>query len=204
MDEFIPYNLTTFPLDELERRIGLVLDPIELNRLRAAYEFAECTHEGKKRNDGSPYFFHCARVCRILHEELGIADADILSAALLHDVMEDDRSLTRDILTYNFGMYVAYIVEVLTKDLEKHRTQPDIADYEQVAVLQRASVDCLLIRLVARLDNFRCLEYSLKRNPLIYIENTINRYLPLAAESENKKLQYVTKMLLQEKNKFLG
>lgn len=204
MEESAPYNLTTFSLDELERRVGLVLDPIELNRLRAAYEFAECTHERKKRNDGSPYFFHCARVCRILYEDVGIVDADILAAALLHDVMEDDRSITRDILIYNFGMYVAYMVETLTKDLDKHRSDPDTADYEQVAALRRASEDCLLIRLAARLDNFRCLEYSLKRNPLTYIENTINRYLPLAAESKNERLQHIIKMLLQEKNKFLG
>ncbi len=204
MESNIPYHFTTIAIAELENRLQPKLNPIELNRLRAAFEFAEYTHSEKKRNDGSPYFYHCARVCNILNRELGIIDVDVLSAALLHDVMEDDARISRNVLSYNFGLYVSYIVETLTKNLEKHRYDPETADAEQIEALRLASDDCLIIRLAARLDNFRCLEYSLKRNPLTYIENTIERYLPLATASDNPNLQYLVKMLQHEKNKFLG
>lgn len=204
MEELTPYNLTTISIEDLELRLGLQLNPVELNRLRSAYEFAGHTHEGKKRNDGSPYFFHCARVCRILLDELGIADPDTLAGALLHDVMEDDPRITREILSYNFGEYVGYIVEALTKDLTLHKSNPAAADAAQIETLKRSSEDCLVVRLAARLDNFRCLENSLKRNPILYIENTLERYAPLAAQSDNPHLRYLVKMLNQEKNKFLG
>lgn len=204
MEELTPYNLTTLSIEEIELRLGLTLDPVELNRVRAAYEFAGHTHEGKKRNDGTPYFFHCARVGRILLDELNITDPDLLAGALLHDVMEDDSNLTKEILSYNFGMYVSYIVETLTKNLNKHKTDPEAADTEHIEQLRHASEDCLIIRLAARLDNFRCLEYSLKRNPIIYVQNTIERYVPLAEQTHNEHLQYLVKMLHQEKNKFFG
>jgi hypothetical protein len=49
------------------------------------------------------------------------------------------------------------------------------------------------------------LEFNLKRNPITYINNTTERYLPLAEKRiSSKRLQYLLRELKKERNKFLG
>ncbi|MBK7032542.1 MAG: hypothetical protein IPH49_04600 [Ignavibacteria bacterium] len=67
-----------------------------------------------------------------------------------------------------------------------------------------ASEDCLLIKLSARLDNIRCLSFNLKRNPIVYITNTLERYLPLADATSNVRLHYLASAIRSEANTFLG
>lgn len=198
------YNQTYLSRNELEARIAEKLSVIEINRVISAYELAENVHEKQIRNDGTPYFYHCTRVCKILLDELMIDDGDVLCAALLHDVLEDSKEINSVVLEYNFGAYTTYIVETLTKDLERHKNEPDAVDLVHAEKLRYSSEDCLLIRLVARLDNFRCLQFDLKRNPLYYIQLTSERYLPLAENSINPALIYVVSELKKERNKFLG
>jgi (p)ppGpp synthase/HD superfamily hydrolase len=200
-----PYNHTTISKDELEERLRDKVDVLDIHKIISAYELAESVHEPITRNDGTPYFYHSARVCKLLVDELECYDADTLAAALLHDVLEDSTTVTKEVLEYNFGQYVAYIVETLTKDLATQRQKPDEIDLAHVEKLHNASEDCLLIRLAARLDNFRCLEFNLKRNPILYINNTTERYIPLAEKRPNsKRLQYLSRELKKERNKFLG
>ncbi|MBK9247289.1 MAG: bifunctional (p)ppGpp synthetase/guanosine-3',5'-bis(diphosphate) 3'-pyrophosphohydrolase [Ignavibacteria bacterium] len=198
------YNFTSLSSIELEELLSHHLDAAEINRVICAYELAESVHEHQVRGDGSPYFYHCSRVCRILALELGITDADVLSAALLHDVLEDSETLTQEVIEYNFGRYVAYIVEVLTKDLWRRSYEPDVVDKEHIELLKNSSSDCLLIKLAARLDNFRCLEFNLKRNPHSYIQETETIFLPMVEQSSNTAFNYLTSELRKERNKFLG
>jgi guanosine-3',5'-bis(diphosphate) 3'-pyrophosphohydrolase len=200
-----PYNRTFLAKWELEARLQDKVDVLDVHKIISAYELAESVHEPIMRNDATPYFYHSSRVCKILMDELEVYDVDILAAALLHDVLEDSDTVTKEVLEYNFGQYVAYIVEILTKDLSRQREEPDAIDLAHVDALKNASEDCLLIRLTARLDNFRCLEFNLKRNPMSYIANTTERYLPLAERHLNdKRLQYIARELKKERNKFLG
>ena len=55
--------------------------------VQKAYEFANINHEGQKRKSGEPYIIHPLNVAYIL-AEIGLDDSTI-SAALLHDVVED-------------------------------------------------------------------------------------------------------------------
>lgn len=202
----VKYNETWFTKPELETRlVSFNFDPIQTNKVISAYEIAEHVHQHQMRNDGTPYFYHSSRVCRIIVDELNCTDEDVLSASLLHDVLEEkSEEITKSVLEYNFGSYVTYIVETLTKDLERSRINPDEVDLEQVEKLRNASEDCLIIRLAARLDNFRCLEFNLKRNPIQYINETSERYIPLAENSSNASLQYLVRELKKERNKFMG
>lgn len=199
-----PYNHTYFTQQALESALRDKVDPVELTRVVSAYELAESVHESQVRLDDSPYFFHSTRVCQIILQELHIDDPDVLCAALLHDVLEDSDTITRSVLEFNFGEYVAYIVDTLTKDFSQHGIDPEQTDLEHVHVLRHSSEDCLLIKLAVRLDNFRCLQFDLKRNPMKYITNTLERYVPMAKDSSNPALQKLTTALQQESNKFLG
>lgn len=200
----VPYNLTYLSRQELIERLQGRVDPIELNRILSAYDVAASVHELQIRRDGSPYFYHVTRVCKIFLEEVGVTDPDTLIAALLHDVLEDSEELSAAVLEYNFGTRVATMVQTLTKDLRAHERNPDAVDWEQVERLRRASPECLLIRLATRLDNLRCLGYDLKRNPLRYIQQTWERYIPLAQQWDDPRLKRIVALLQRERNKFLG
>ncbi|NQW29241.1 MAG: bifunctional (p)ppGpp synthetase/guanosine-3',5'-bis(diphosphate) 3'-pyrophosphohydrolase [Ignavibacteria bacterium] len=202
--EGFPYNQQWMTADELEARLFDKGEALSVAKVLDAYAMAKSVHEFQKRNDGTPYFYHSTRVAKILMDELHVFDADVISAALLHDVLEDSDAITRGVLEYNFGSYVAYMVEVLTKDLSRAKMAPDEVDIQHVAALSAASDDCVIIRLTARLDNFRCLGFSLKRNPHIYIQNTFSRYLPIAEKSSNACLEYLREEIRSVANKFLG
>ncbi|MFM8455562.1 MAG: HD domain-containing protein [Ignavibacteria bacterium] len=200
----IPYNLTSYDRYDLERELTDFLDPIDIHRVMSAYDLAEEVHHNQKRNDGSPYFFHCARVCKILLKEINVQDPDILIAGLTHDVLEDSPTLTQEVLAYNFGEYAAFIVQILTKNLDEQKVDPDAIEKAHVELLTKSPSDCLIIKLAARLDNFRCLDFQLKRNPLVYVNKTNELYLPLADSSDNQYLQKLSEELKRERNKFLG
>ena len=55
--------------------------------IKKAYDFANKAHGGQLRKDGKPYIIHPVEVAYIL-ADLGF-DEDVVSAALLHDVVED-------------------------------------------------------------------------------------------------------------------
>jgi len=200
----IPYNLTSYDRYELERDIADFLNPVDIHRVMSAYDLAEEVHHHQKRNDDSPYFFHCARVCKILLKEINVQDPDILIAGLTHDVLEDSPTLTQEVLAYNFGEYAAFIVHILTKNLDEQRIDPDAIERAHLELLAKSPSDCLIIKLAARLDNFRCLDFHLKRNPLVYVNRTNELYLPLADSSNNSYLQKLSEELKKERNKFLG
>lgn len=203
-EENVAYHLTYLSKEELIEKLQDKLDPIELNKVISAYEMAEHVHQFQIRSDGSPYFYHATRVAKILIDELQIYDADVIAAALLHDVLEDSEYLTPAVLQYNFGPYVAYIVEVLTKDLELQKIDPHTVEKEHIQQLKNSSSDCLIIRLAAKLDNFRSLRYNLKKNPFRYIQETAKYYFPLAENSQDPRLKKLLELLRRERNKFLG
>jgi len=198
------YSHTTFTKKEMELVLLPVVGFIEFQRICAAYDMAESVHEYQFRNDGSPYFYHCTRTARIIVELAGINDPDVLCAALLHDVLEDSPALSKEVLEYNFGAYTAYLVELLTKDLTAQELSPDDVDTNHAELLGRSPEDALIIKLSARLDNFRCLQFNLKRNPLRYIQTTTERYLPLAEEAQHPCIPILLHELKNERNKFLG
>ncbi|MCW1930505.1 MAG: HD domain-containing protein [Candidatus Kerfeldbacteria bacterium] len=73
---------------ELERLIAVFSDS-EKERIHRAFEIAEFTHAEQKRPDGEAYINHPLRVALTVLRDFRVVDADIVCAALLHDVVED-------------------------------------------------------------------------------------------------------------------
>jgi guanosine-3',5'-bis(diphosphate) 3'-pyrophosphohydrolase len=68
-----------------------------------AYHLANASHEGQNRDQGQPFITHPIGVALILATELGFArDTDMMTAALLHDAVEDS-ALTLDDIEPMFG-----------------------------------------------------------------------------------------------------
>ena len=91
------------------------LNPVQ-TMLRAA-SFAARKHHGQTRADNqTPYFSHVARVTLILSHVFGCEDEEVLTAALLHDTIEDTATDYDEVAEW-FGPRVADYVVTLTKNV---------------------------------------------------------------------------------------
>jgi GTP pyrophosphokinase len=86
---------------------------ITTSEFKKALKFAKKSHKGQFRRDGKPYYKHPLAVAKFLAKK-GIKTYIMLTAALLHDVIEDTEHTYRDIRD-EFGKEVADTVEVLTR-----------------------------------------------------------------------------------------
>jgi guanosine-3',5'-bis(diphosphate) 3'-pyrophosphohydrolase len=146
-----------FDDEALEQR--LVARTGDDQRVRRAIAFARHVHAGALRDEGTPYIAHPLRVALTLVDELAVADTDLICAALLHDTIEDDPTVTCDSLRAAFGPSVAHTVSCLTDEF-KQSGLPRVERRERyLARIARADEPCLLVKLCDRIDNLRSLRY---------------------------------------------
>jgi guanosine-3',5'-bis(diphosphate) 3'-pyrophosphohydrolase len=89
----------------------------DAEKLMRAASYAAQKHRSHRRKgaDADPYINHPIQVAALLAEVGGITDADILSAALLHDVVEDTDTPPEEIEEL-FGSRIRGFVMELTDD----------------------------------------------------------------------------------------
>ena len=129
----------------------------DLELINKAYEYAYKKHFGVKRISGDDYIIHPLNVAMILTDIN--ADACCLSAALLHDVVEDTNT-SKERIAELFGNDVALLVDGVTKINKLHFSNAG----EQMAANQRKilvglaeDVRVIIIKLADRLHNMRTL-----------------------------------------------
>lgn len=131
----------------------------ERQRILRAFEVADRAHAGQARDEGAPYIVHPLRVAGEVLFGLARQDADMVCAALLHDVIEDS-NLAADDLRPWFGDWIADAVLRLSKERvgpELNKAERDRRYYARLAEAERR---VLLIKLCDRLDNLRGLHLS--------------------------------------------
>lgn len=198
------YNRTFYTKEELIADVSRELDPVGLTTVLSAFDMANSVHEYQVRSDSTPYFWHLSRVARIIIRELKYVQAEVIAASFLHDVLEDSDLITADVIKYNFSAYIAYIVEVLTKNLKLMGIEREIEDQQYIERLGYSSIDCKVVKFAERLDNFRCLEFGVKRNPFRYIDDTEAQYFPIAARENNPMLDYLVGEMKNVRGKLLA
>src|SRR5262249_39626126 len=106
--------------------------------LLEAVSFAARAHRNQVRKDGvTPYVAHPFRVCLIVRHVFGIADPDFLTAALLHDTIEDTPTDYDDVAE-RFGDKVAGVVGALTKDMRLPEEEREAAYMAKLAAAEPA------------------------------------------------------------------
>jgi len=117
--------------------------------LREAYAVAERAHAGQIRRQGTPYIDHPVEVTLLLHDRLGVTDAAILAAGLLHDAVEDSE-LTVDDLG-DFPERTRQLVALLTDP------EPEMTRARRGAHLAEIwkDPDATLLKAADRLSNIR-------------------------------------------------
>ena len=174
----------------------------DLEKIHAAYEYAEKLHEGQFRNSGEAYITHPIAVAEIV---AGLElDTDSICAALLHDTVEDcgDKTSCREI-TKRFGPEVAMLVEGLTKLVALQiddKEEAHIENLRKMLLAMSKDVRVIFIKLCDRLHNMRTLDAKPDNKRRITALETMQVYAPLAhrlgmqkikQELENLGMQYL-------------
>ncbi len=118
--------------------------------LLEAISFAARAHQGQLRKDErTPYASHVFRVCLIVRQVFGVDDASVLTAAVLHDTIEDTTTDFDDIAK-EFGPEIAVWVSALSKD---KRLPEDPREKAYEAQLAQAPWQVKICKLADIYDN---------------------------------------------------
>ena len=181
----------------------------ELEVVKRAFDFANDAHRNVRRRSGEPYMLHPIAVAQIVVDDIGLGYKSI-SAALLHDVVEDTDYTVEDIRE-QFGDKIASLVDGLTKiknvlDTEQKTRGTDITqqslqaeNFKRILLTLNDDVRVVLIKLADRLHNCRTIEHMPEHKRDKILSETMFIFIPLAhrlglysikSELENIWLKY--------------
>jgi len=172
---------------QLDARLEELLDKLRKNRpsedpwmIRRAYEIATERHHDQFRSSGEPYLSHLLEVAHILADMR--LDATTLTAAILHDAIEDtEYPVSR--IEERFGAEVAHLVEGVTKIGRLKMMAPEARQAETVRKMLLAMVTdvrVVLVKLADRLHNMRTLEFLEPAKQQRIARETLDIYAPIA------------------------
>jgi len=122
-----------------------------------ALEFAAHKHRDQRRKDAqaSPYINHPIALANVLVLEGAVDDPVVLSAALLHDTVEDTQTTPAE-LREAFGEKIAAIVEEVTDDKDLPKAERKRLQIEHASHI---SHEAKLVKLADKICNVRDVAY---------------------------------------------
>lgn len=158
-----------------------------------AFIFAEQKHSGQFRKSGEPYILHPLCVAQIL-EKLNF-DTDVISAAILHDTVEDC-GVTTEELGKLFNKQIAEIVDAVTA-ITKENFMPDMENlfsntqdflklaiedrtYQKLISMGKNNKSAFYIKFADRLNNLQTISIFPRHKQLAKIIETEKWIIPLA------------------------
>ena len=166
---------------------GLLNDYLNSNHrkkvdiITRAFNMAREAHKGARRRSGEPYIMHPLAVARIVSREMGLGSTSI-SAALLHDVVEDTDYTVEDIRAL-FGAKIAQIVDGLTK-ISSGMFGEDVSaqaeNFRKLLLTMSDDIRVILIKIADRLHNMRTLSSMSPAKQFKITGETLYIYAPLA------------------------
>ncbi len=146
-----------------------------------AFNFARQAHKGVRRLSGEPYIIHPIAVAQIASTEMGLGSTSI-SAALLHDVVEDTDYTVEDIENM-FGPKIAQIVDGLTKisgGIFGDKASAQAENFKKLLLMMSDDIRVILIKICDRLHNMRTLDGQPPNKRYKIAGETLYIYAPLA------------------------
>ena len=125
----------------------------DLSKILQAASFAAKKHTGQKRkgSDGEPYINHPLEVASLLASVGGVDDADIITASLLHDTVEDT-GVSIEEIEREFGPVVAGYVREVTDDKSLPKAERKRLQVEHAPHLSNGAKQ---IKLADKISNIR-------------------------------------------------
>ncbi len=167
-------------MDELLKKIGDAKGEAEVQRVKAAYDFAFEAHRDQKRESGEPYIIHPVEVSNILFD-LGM-DTTSIVAALAHDVVEDTQYDLEEIKK-RFGEEVALLVDGVTKLSRlsfQNKQEQQMENLRKMFLAMTQDLRVVIIKLADRLHNMRTLKALAAEKQQKIARETQEIYAPLA------------------------
>ena len=135
----------------LTQKLTGYLDTKQIEQIHKAYEFASNAHSGQYRKSGDPYVSHPIAVANILSSFH--MDEDSLSAAMLHDVIEDC-GIPKSVIESEFNKNVAILVDGVSK-LDKldttSRTEEHSENFQNMILAMARDIRVIVVKLADRL-----------------------------------------------------
>ena len=124
-----------------------------MNRLLDALAFAADKHRNQRRKDAeaSPYINHPIALANVLANEGGVDDDTVLSAAILHDTIEDTET-SADELRCRFGEAITAIVLEVTDDKDLPKAERKRLQVEHAPHISHGAK---LVKLADKICNLR-------------------------------------------------
>ena len=173
-------------------KVGKYLPPEKTVLIEEVYNFSAKCHEGQLRLSGEPFLQHPLRTATLLADMK--LDATCISAALLHDVIEDC-GVSSSELEKRFGPETRRLVDGVSK-LSKLELQamgrtsgsPNGSDDSMVQaenlrkmlLAMAEDIRVVLIKLADRLHNMQTLRFLPRERQLKNARETLDIYAPLA------------------------
>ncbi len=154
----------TYPnIEDLYALMQKTPSAVDKTWIQKAYDFSEQAHQGQKRANGDPYFYHAFEVAKNL-ASFGM-DKTTIVAGFLHDTIEDT-SVTEDEVENEFGKEVVFLVNGVTKlgTLKYKGAERHVESLRKFFVAMAEDARVIIIKLADRLHNVQTLQY-LKDRP---------------------------------------
>jgi len=169
-----------------------IANDISTKLICKAYEMAKLLHAGQRRKDGNLYVSHPVEVAKIL-SHLGF-DENVVSAALLHDVVEDcDCSL--ETIQKEFNNQVAEMVDCVSaidntkfifdkddvfEDEEFQKASIEEQSFKKLIAIGKKNPLGFCIKFADRLHNLRTIESFDYSKQLEKVKETEKWIIPIA------------------------
>lgn len=179
--------MTAFDFKIRKRDIDTLIELISQNdpesdiaMVRKAYETALKAHEGQTRLSGEPYIIHPLEVAITL--AMLKLDTTTISAALLHDVIEDT-NYSYEFIKNEFSEDVAMLVDGVTKISSLKNRSKSHAQAETLRKMLLATIKdirVIIIKLADKLHNMRTIMFQPEHKQFRIAKETIDIYAPIA------------------------
>ena len=165
---------------ELCEELETYLEPAQVEDIYKAYLVGAQAHEGQNRISGEPYISHPVAVALILAEMR--MDSKSITAAILHDVIEDTPT-QKEQLAEQFGEEVADLVDGVSKLTQidfRSKAEAQAENFRKMMLAMVKDIRVIIIKLADRLHNMRTLDAMRPDKRRRIARETMDIYAPIA------------------------
>ena len=170
----------TKSITKLASSLSEYLNDKQLEQVKKAYFYASNAHLGQFRSSGDPYVSHPIAVAKILADFK--MDEDCLTAAILHDVIEDS-GIPKSYLKNEFNIDVANLVDGVSK-LDKislaSKQEEQAENFQKMLLAMSKDIRVIVLKLADRLHNMRTLRFLDEEKQKRIAVETLEIYAPIA------------------------
>ena len=173
-------ELTPDAFERLIEQAETYLGPDDIQQLKRAYTFASQAHKGQVRKTGEAFINHPIQVALILAELR--MDVDTMTAAILHDTVEDTK-MSLKAIEREFSKNISDLVDGVTKitriEIES-LTEQQVQNIRKMLLAMSKDIRVIIIKLADRLHNMRTLQALREDRRIFKARETMEVFAPLA------------------------